>query len=93
MPSFDVPLHLRNAPTKLMKELDYGTEYRYAHDEPGAFSPGENYFPEAISDTRYYLPSNRGLEQKIGEKLDHLSELNKNSPKQRYKKGNNSASD
>ncbi len=93
MPSFDVPLHLRNAPTKLMKELDYGKEYRYAHDEPGAFSPGENYFPEAISDTRYYLPSNRGLEQKIGEKLDHLSELNKNSPKQRYKKGNNSASD
>ncbi|MFT7300938.1 MAG: putative ATPase [Porticoccus sp.] len=93
MPSLDVPLHLRNAPTKLMKELDYGTEYRYAHDEPGAFSPGENYFPEAISDTRYYLPSNRGLEKKIGAKLDHLSELNKNSPKQRYKKGNNSASD
>jgi putative ATPase len=93
MPTIDVPLHLRNAPTKLMKELDYGTEYRYAHDEPGAFAAGENYFPEALADTRYYLPSNRGLEQKIADKLAHLSELNNNSPQQRYKKGSDRASD
>ncbi|MEH6616356.1 MAG: replication-associated recombination protein A [Porticoccus sp.] len=93
MPTFDVPLHLRNAPTKLMKELDYGSEYRYAHDEPGAFAAGENYFPEALADTRYYLPSNRGLEQKISDKLAHLIELNKHSPQQRYKKGTDSASD
>ncbi|MEH6468151.1 MAG: replication-associated recombination protein A [Porticoccus sp.] len=93
MPTFDVPLHLRNAPTKLMKELDYGSEYRYAHDEPGAFAAGENYFPEALADTRYYLPSNRGLEQKIADKLTHLIELNKHSPQQRYKKGTDSASD
>ena len=93
MPTCDVPLHLRNAPTKLMKELDYGSEYRYAHDEPGAFAAGENYFPEALADTRYYNPSNRGLEQKIADKLAHLSELNNNSPQQRYKKGTDSASD
>jgi putative ATPase len=93
MPTLDVPLHLRNAPTKLMKELDYGSEYRYAHDEPGAFAAGENYFPEALADTRYYHPSNRGLEQKIADKLAHLSELNNNSPQQRYKKGTDRASD
>jgi putative ATPase len=93
MPTLDVPLHLRNAPTKLMKELDYGSEYRYAHDEPGAFAAGENYFPEALADTRYYHPSNRGLEQKIADKLAHLSELNNNSPQQRYKKGSDRASD
>jgi putative ATPase len=93
MPTCDVPLHLRNAPTKLMKELDYGTEYRYAHDEPGAFAAGENYFPEALADTRYYHPSNRGLEQKIADKLAHLSELNNNSPQQRYKKETDSAAD
>lgn len=93
MPTLDVPLHLRNAPTKLMKELDYGSEYRYAHDEPGAFSAGENYFPEALADTRYYHPSNRGLEQKIADKLAHLNELNNNSPQQRYKKGTDRVSD
>lgn len=84
MPSYDVPLHLRNAPTKLMKELDYGAEYRYAHDEPGGFAPGENYFPEEIQDARYYFPTERGLEQKISEKLKHLEELNRTSPQQRY---------
>ncbi|MBQ0712689.1 MAG: replication-associated recombination protein A [Porticoccus sp.] len=93
MPTLDVPLHLRNAPTKLMKELDYGSEYRYAHDEPGAFAAGENYFPEALADTRYYHPSNRGLEQKIADKLAHLNELNNNSPQQRYKKGTDRVSD
>jgi putative ATPase len=84
MPSYDVPLHLRNAPTKLMKELDYGAEYRYAHNEPGAFAPGENYFPEELKDSRYYFPTDRGLERKISEKLDHLRTLDKNSPQQRY---------
>jgi len=84
MPSYDVPLHLRNAPTQLMKELDYGADYRYSHDEPGAFSPGENYFPEEIQNTRYYFPTDRGLEQKISEKLNYLNTLNKNSPQQRY---------
>ncbi len=84
MPTYDVPLHLRNAPTKLMKELDYGAEYRYAHDEPGAFAPGENYFPQELKDKRYYFPSDRGLEKQIAEKLDRLCELDKNSPVQRY---------
>lgn len=84
LPSYDVPLHLRNAPTKLMKELDYGGDYRYSHDEPGAFSPGENYFPEELQHTRYYVPTNRGLEQKISEKLDRLNDLDKNSLRQRY---------
>ncbi|WP_461520749.1 replication-associated recombination protein A [Porticoccus sp.] len=84
MPTYDVPLHLRNAPTKLMKELDYGAEYRYAHDEPGAFAPGENYFPQELKDKRYYFPSDRGLEKQIAEKLDRLCELDKNSSVQRY---------
>ncbi len=84
LPSYDVPLHLRNAPTKLMKELNYGGDYRYSHDEPGAFSPGENYLPEELQHAKYYVPTNRGLEQKISEKLDRLNELDKNSPRQRY---------
>jgi len=70
-----VPEHLRNAPTKLMKDLGYGREYRYAHDEPGAYAAGEDYFPEGLGDTRWYEPTPRGLEQKIGEKLAHLREL------------------
>ena len=74
----EVPIHLRNSPTKLMKELGYGKEYRYAHDEPGAYAAGENYFPEDIaSDTQYYHPVPRGLEIKIGEKLSQLRELDK----------------
>ena len=85
MPSHEVPLHLRNAPTKLMKELDYGAEYRYAHNEPGGFAPGENYFPQELQDKRYYFPTDRGLEQKIAEKLEHLKQLNESSPQQRYK--------
>lgn len=85
-PAYDVPLHLRNAPTKLMKNMDYGAEYRYAHDEPGAYAAGENYLPEEISATRYYAPVERGLELKIQEKLAHLRELDKQSKKQRYKK-------
>lgn len=85
-PAYDVPMHLRNAPTKLMKSMDYGTEYRYAHDEPGAYAAGENYLPEDIANAQYYEPVERGLELKIQEKLAHLRELDKQSKKKRYKK-------
>jgi putative ATPase len=69
-----VPEHLRNAPTKLMKELGFGREYRYAHDEPEAYAAGENYFPDGIRPS-FYQPTPRGLEAKIGEKLAHLRAL------------------
>src|SRR5210317_521581 len=69
-PSYEVPLHLRNAPTKLMREQGMGAEYRYAHDEPNAYAAGENYLPEAISERRYYEPENRGLEIKLREKQE-----------------------
>ena len=75
--SAEVPLHLRNAPTKLMKELDYGKAYRYAHDEPDAYAAGENYFPESMPQRQYYQQVNRGLEIKIAEKLAHLRALDK----------------
>jgi len=71
-----VPLHLRNAPTQLMKELDYGKHYRYAHDEADGFAAGENYFPEGMAAPRFYRPVNRGLEIKIAEKLNELKEKN-----------------
>jgi putative ATPase len=71
-----VPMHLRNAPTKLMKDLDYGKEYRYAHDEEGAFAAGENYFPEGMEPPRFYRPVDRGLEIRIAEKLRTLRQLN-----------------
>lgn len=77
--SLGVPVHLRNAPTQLMKSLDYGKAYRYAHDEPEAYAAGENYFPDELIGTRYYQPASRGLEIKIGEKLKHLQELDKKS--------------
>jgi putative ATPase len=67
--SLEVPLHLRNAPTRLMKEIGYGKGYRYAHDEPDAYAAGERYFPDAMPDRRYYEPAPRGLEIKIGEAL------------------------
>ncbi len=70
-----VPEHLRNAPTKLMKELGYGRSYRYAHDEADAYAAGENYFPEGLEDTGFYRPTSRGLEGKIAEKLAHLRDL------------------
>ncbi len=76
-----VPLHLRNAPTKLMKELDYGKAYRYAHDEPEAYAAGESYLPEGMPKTRFYEPTPRGLEGKIAEKLAHLRELDKKAGK------------
>ena len=75
--SYEVPIHLRNAPTKLMKELGYGHAYRYAHDEPEAYAAGERYFPDDMPERRYYEPTPRGLEQKIGEKLAHLRELDR----------------
>jgi putative ATPase len=67
--SLEVPLHLRNAPTRLMKQLGYGKEYRYAHDEPDAFAAGENYFPAGMQPKQYYQPVSRGLEIKIAEAL------------------------
>ncbi|MGJ0483932.1 MAG: replication-associated recombination protein A [Methylomicrobium sp.] len=77
--SLGVPVHLRNAPTKLMKALDYGKAYRYAHDEPEAYAAGENYFPDELRGTSYYHPVSRGLEIKIAEKLKHLQGLDKQS--------------
>ena len=79
--SAEVPVHLRNAPTKLMKELGYGKEYRYAHDEPEAYAAGESYFPETMPEMNYYQPVDRGLEIKIKEKLAHLRELDQKAGK------------
>jgi putative ATPase len=73
--SRDVPLHLRNAPTKLMKQLDYGRDYRYAHNEAGGYAAGENYLPEGMPPVNFYQPTDRGLEGKILEKLERLREL------------------
>ena len=74
-PSNEVPVHLRNAPTKLMKELGYGREYRYAHDEPNAYAAGETYMPEGMDEPAFYQPVTRGLEIKIAEKLAFLHNL------------------
>jgi len=71
-----VPMHLRNAPTKLMKDLDYGKGYRYAHDEPGGFAAGERYLPEGMTDPGFYRPVERGLEIRIADKLRELKRLN-----------------
>lgn len=73
--SREVPLHLRNAPTKLMKQLDYGKDYRYAHDEESGYAAGENYFPDDMPQVSFYQPTDRGLEAKIAEKLARLREL------------------
>ncbi len=70
-----MPEHLRNAPTKLMKELGYGKLYRYAHDEPDAYAAGETYLPEGMAEPHWYTPTPRGLEGKIGEKLAWLKSL------------------
>ncbi|NDY82860.1 replication-associated recombination protein A [Orrella sp. NBD-18] len=72
-----VPVHLRNAPTKLMKELGYGHAYRYAHDEPEAYAAGETYLPDGVRDPGWYQPVQRGLEIKIAEKLNHLRQLDR----------------
>lgn len=82
-PSYEPPLHLRNAPTKLMKELGYSEGYRYAHDEPEAYAAGEDYFPSELEPRQYYKPANRGLEQKIIQKLEYLRGLDARSAKKR----------
>ncbi|WP_439240686.1 replication-associated recombination protein A [Lonepinella sp. BR2474] len=84
-PDYDVPEHLRNAPTNLMKEMGLGAEYRYAHDEPNAYAAGEDYFPEPLKDTQFYFPTNRGMEVKIKEKLDWLQQQDNKSNKVRWK--------
>jgi putative ATPase len=78
-----VPVHLRNAPTSLMKELGYGREYRYAHDESEAYAAGENYFPDDMQPQVFYRPTPRGLEARIGEKLAHLRELDRQAGNQK----------
>ncbi|MGC8119013.1 replication-associated recombination protein A [Marinobacter sp. VGCF2001] len=83
-PDYEVPVHLRNAPTKLLKSLGHGQEYRYAHDEPDAFAAGEAYLPEAIHERRYYLPVQRGLEIKLAEKQSRLDALDTRSSNKRY---------
>jgi len=83
-PSYEVPNHIRNAPTQLMKDMDYGADYQYAHDHQEAYVPGENYFPEPLKDRRYYHPVDRGMEKKIGEKLASLRQLDGSSKKRRY---------
>lgn len=75
--SLEVPLHIRNAPTKLMKNLGYGKSYRYAHDEPEAYAAGENYFPDELKNRVYYQPTSRGLEAKIAERLAYFRALDK----------------
>ncbi|EFM96802.1 Replication-associated recombination protein A [Actinobacillus pleuropneumoniae serovar 10 str. D13039] len=83
---YDVPEHLRNAPTKLMKSLGYGEEYRYAHHEPNAYAAGENYFPPELKDTVFYHPTERGMEKQIKEKLQWLNAQDQASLQQRYKR-------
>jgi putative ATPase len=84
-PDYDVPEHLRNAPTSLMKNLGYGAQYRYAHNEPNAFAAGENYFPPEMADTKYYHPTMRGAEKNYADKLAWIEEQNRTSALQRYK--------
>ncbi|MDG6099808.1 replication-associated recombination protein A [Alteromonas sp. ZYF713] len=82
-PDYSVPVHLRNAPTKLLKEMGHGAEYRYAHNEPNAFAAGECYLPPEIADARYYEPSERGLEKQLKAKRDYLDQLNNQSQQKR----------
>lgn len=82
--SDEVPLHLRNAPTRLARAEGHGTDYRYAHDEPGAYAAGENYFPEALRAARFYNPSDRGLEGRVRERLEALRQLDREAPLRRY---------
>jgi len=76
-----VPMHLRNAPTKLMKNLGYGDNYRYAHEENEGYAAGETYFPDGMERPNWYRPTDRGLESKIREKLDHLRSLDEQARK------------
>jgi putative ATPase len=82
--SLDVPMHIRNAPTNLMKDMGYGTDYQYAHDHQDAFVPGESYVPEVLADRQFYQPVNRGMEIQIAEKLTRLREMNQHSEFQRF---------
>lgn len=82
---YDVPEHLRNAPTNLMKSLGYGEEYRYAHNEPNAYAAGENYFPPELQNTQFYFPSERGMEKQIKEKMAWLKTQDELSEIKRYK--------
>ena len=84
---YDVPIHLRNAPTKLMSELDYGKNYRYAHNEPEGYAAEENYFPEGLDAVEFYKPTDRGLEKKILAKIDYLKGLDKEH-KEKNRKNN-----
>ena len=81
---YDVPEHLRNAPTHLMKTLGYGEEYRYAHHEEHAYAAGENYFPPELKNTQFYFPTERGMEKQIKEKMAWLKALDAQSPTKRY---------
>lgn len=83
-PDYEVPVHLRNAPTKLLKSMGHGDSYRYAHDEAHAFAAGESYLPDAIYQRRYYEPVDRGLEIKLSEKRQRLDALNEQSPRKRH---------
>ena len=78
-----VPMHLRNAPTKMMKDMDWGKDYRYAHDEGDGFAAGEDYFPEGMDNPYFYQPVPRGLEIKIGEKLADLRARNQQAAQRR----------
>jgi putative ATPase len=78
-PSYEVPEHLRNAPTQVARDLGHGKDYRYAHDEEGAYAAGEVYLPKEIANRHYYQPVNQGLESKIAEKLEYLRQLDKQS--------------
>lgn len=82
--SLEVPMHIRNAPTHLMKDMGYGSDYQYAHDHQDAFVPGESYLPEELNGTTLYEPVNRGMEIQIGEKLARLRKANRGSDFQRY---------
>lgn len=81
---YDVPAHLRNAPTQLMKSLGYGETYRYAHNEPNAYAAGENYFPPELRTTQFYIPTERGMEKQIKDKLAWLKQLDEASEFKRY---------
>lgn len=88
-PSLEVPNHLRNAPTSLAKDMGHGEGYRYAHNEPNAYAAGESYLPAGLANERYYIPTDRGLEKKIAEKLAWLEEQDLHSPQKRYHEGEN----
>lgn len=82
-PAYEVPLHLRNAPTTLMKQMGFGEGYRYAHDEPGAYAAGERYLPEPLAGQQFYTPTDRGMEKQLADKLAYLRQLDAQSSRKR----------